>query len=48
MLFGVDPGDGRGINTSNRANVVSEMASIKHREDTVLLCKRKGSHNDGG
>ena len=47
-LFGVEPGDGRGMNTSNRVNVVSEMASIKHREDTVLLCKREGSHDDGG
>ena len=47
-LFGVEPGDGRGMNTSNRANVVSEMASIKHREDMVLLCRREGSYNDGG
>ena len=47
-LFGVEPGDGRGMNTSNRANVVSGMASIKHREDTVLLCKREGSYDDGG
>ena len=46
--LGVEPGDGRGMNTSNRANVVSGMASIKHREDTVLLCKREGSHDDGG
>ena len=47
-LFGAEPGDGRGMNTSNRANVVSGMASIKHKEDTVLLCKREGSHDDGG
>ena len=47
-LFGVEPGDGRGMNTSDRANVISGMASIKHREDTVLLCKREGFHDDGG
>ena len=47
-LFGVEPGDGRGMNTSNRANVASGMASIKHRENIVLLCKRKGSHDDDG
>ena len=47
-LFGAEPGDGRGMNTSNRANVISGMASIKHREDTVLLYKRESSHNDGG
>ena len=45
-LFEVESGDGRGINTSNRANGVSRMANIKHGEDTVLLCKREGSHND--
>ena len=47
-LFGVEPRDGRGMNTSNRANVMSGMANIKHREDTVLLCKREGSHNNSG
>ena len=48
MLFEVELGGGRGINTSNRANVVSGMASIKHRKDTVLLCKREGSYDNGG
>ena len=48
MLFGVELEDDRGINISNRANVVSEMVSIEHREDMVLLCKREGSHDDGG
>ena len=46
-LFGAESGDGRGMDASNRANGVSRMASIKHGEDMVLLCKRKGSHNDG-
>ena len=47
-LFGVEPEDGRGMNTSNRANVVSGMASNEHKEDMVLLCKREGSYDDGG
>ena len=48
MLFGVEPGGDRGINTSNGANVVSGMASIKHKEDTVLLCKREGFYDNDG
>ena len=47
-LFGVKSEDGRGMNTSNRANGVSRMASIKHRENTVLLYKREGSHDNSG
>ena len=47
-LFGAESGDGRGVNTSDRGNRVSGMASIKHGEDAVLLCKRKSSHDDGG
>jgi len=47
-LFGAEFRDGRGMNTSNKANRVSRMASIKHGEDMILLCKREGSHNDGG
>ena len=30
MLFGVEPIDDRGINISNRANVMSGMASNEH------------------
>ena len=47
-LFRVESGDGRGVNTSDRGNRVSGMASIKHEEDAVLLCKREGSYDDGG
>ena len=47
-LFRVEFGDGRDVNTSDRGNRVSEMASIKHGETAVLLCKREGSHDDGG
>jgi hypothetical protein len=36
MLFGVKSEDGRGMNTSDRGNRVSRMASIKHSEDFVL------------
>ena len=47
-LFEVESGDGRGVNTSDRGNRVSKMASIKHKEDAVLLCKREGSYNNDG
>ena len=47
-LFEVEFGDGRGVNTSDRGNRVSEIASINYGEDAVLLYKREGSHDDGG
>ena len=43
-----ESGDVRGMNTSDKGNRVSEMASIKHGEDTVLLYKKEGSHDNSG
>jgi hypothetical protein len=36
MLFKVKSEDGRGMNTSDRGNRVSRMASIRHGEDSAL------------
>ena len=47
-LFGAKSGDGRGMDMDIRCNRVSRMASIKPSEDSVLLSKREGSHDDGG
>jgi hypothetical protein len=35
-LFRVKSGDGRGMNTGDRGNRVSRMASIKHGKNSVL------------
>jgi hypothetical protein len=36
MLFEAKSEDGRGMNTSDRGNRVSRMASIRHGEDSAL------------
>ena len=48
MLLREKLGDGRDIETSGRYNGVSGLASIKHREDGILLSRGEGSHDDGG
>ena len=45
-LFRAKSKDGKGINTSDRGNVVSRTAYIKHSKDNVLLSESKGSQND--
>ena len=47
MLLRAKPGDGRDIETSGRCKGVSRLASIKHREDGILLSRGEGSHDDG-
>jgi hypothetical protein len=46
MLFGAKSRDGRGMDTSNRCNGVSRVASIKHRKNGVLLSLRQRVHDD--
>ena len=48
MLFGVYSGYGRHIETSSGCNRVSRLASIKHRENGLVLSRRDGSHDGCG
>ena len=47
-LFGVKYGYSGGMDTSSSGDRVGGLASIKHGEDFGLLCRREGSHDDGG
>jgi hypothetical protein len=48
MLFRAKPGYGRGVDTSSGWNRASRFACVKQREDSALLGKREGSHDDSG
>jgi hypothetical protein len=48
MLFGVESGYGRHMETSSRCNRVSRLASIKHREDGLLLSRSYGFYDGCG
>ena len=47
-LLGTKPRDGGNANTHAGCNRTNRMARIKLREDSALLCSRKGSHGGSG
>ena len=47
-LLGMKPKDGSNPNTCTRSNRTNRMASIKLREDDILLSSREGSHDHNG